>query len=187
MSISLMSGPGTRRLARRFHAWCADRRGIAAVEFALIAVPFFFLMFGLLEIALLFIMSTVLEHSVTEVSRDIRTGQFQDAGLTEVAFKNMICDELFGLLACDARLRIDVKTFSDFTSTSNPSPIDSHGEFDDTGFTFDPGGSDDIVVVRVFYQWDLVTPILSKPLENMSNGRRLLSGVAVFRNEPFGD
>ncbi len=177
-------------LAPRWHArlqeWAADKRGIAAVEFALIGIPFFFLIFGLLEVSVLFIMSTVLENAVSEASRQIRTGQLQENGFGQVAFKTMVCDELFNLLDCNSKLRLDVKTFSDFASTGTPNVIDGSGNLDDSGFEFSPGNPNEIVVVRVFYEWDLITPVLSAPLSNMSGDRRLLQSTAVFRNEPFG-
>ena len=86
------------RMRREWDAWCEDRRGAAAVEFAIIAIPFFFLIFGLLEVCLLFIISTVLEHSISETSRQIRTGQAQESGFTDVEFRQAICAQLFDLL-----------------------------------------------------------------------------------------
>ena len=53
-----------------------------------------------------------------------------------------------------------------------------------TGFR---AAANDIVVVRAFYEWELMTPILSAPLANLSGNRRLLQATVVFRNEPFGD
>lgn len=174
------------RWKQRLEAFAADKRGIAAVEFALIAVPFFFLIFGLLEVCVIFIMSSVLEHGASEAARSIRTGQFQQGGFGEVAFKNAVCAELFDLMSCGDKLSFDVKTFSSFAGTNNPSPIDSGGDLDDSGFAFNPGGQNDIVVIRVFYEWDLIIPIMSKPLANMSGDRRLLQATIAFRNEPFG-
>ncbi|MEO0969943.1 MAG: TadE/TadG family type IV pilus assembly protein [Cyanobacteria bacterium J06639_18] len=46
----------TPRLRRSVEAWAEDKRGATAVEFALVALPFFFLLFGLIEIAVVFIM-----------------------------------------------------------------------------------------------------------------------------------
>jgi Flp pilus assembly protein TadG len=170
----------------RFQDWASDKRGIAALEFALVGIPFFFLIFGLLEVSVRFIMSTVLEHAVSEASRQIRTGQLQQGGFGQVAFKTMICDELFDLLDCDSKLRLDVKTFDDFTSTNTPDVIDGGGDLDDSAFEFSPGDPNEIIVVRVFYEWNLITPVMSAPLANMSGSRRLLQSTAVFRNEPFG-
>lgn len=177
--------------APRFKAaieqWAEDKRGVAAVEFALIATPFFFLIFGLLEVCVLFIMSSVLEHGVNEVARGIRTGQLQASGFGEIAFKTSVCAELFDLLECDKKLQLDVKTFDNFTATEDPNVIGADGNLDDSGFDFDMGDANDIVVVRVFYEWQLITPILSAPLANMSDDRRLLQATVAFRNEPFGD
>ncbi|MEE9380819.1 MAG: TadE/TadG family type IV pilus assembly protein [Hyphomonadaceae bacterium] len=174
------------RWQARLEDWAKDKRGVAAVEFAMIATPFFFLIFGLLEVSVLFIMSTVLEHATSEASRQIRTGQLQQGGFGQIAFKTMICDELYDMLQCGDKLRLDVKVFSDFTTTTDTSVIDEDGELDAEGFDFSPGDPNEIVVVRVFYEWDLITPILSAPLANMSGDRRLLQATVAFRNEPYG-
>ncbi len=176
----------TARLRRRWESFADDRRGAAAVEFALIAAPFFFLIFGLLEVCLIFIMSTVMEHAVGEASRSLRTGEGQQAGITSAQFRDDVCAELMDLLDCDSRLHIDVRTASNFGSTPSGTPLDANGEFDDSGFTFQAGGANDIVAVRVFYEWDLITPFISQPLQNMSGNKHLLQTSAVFRNEPYG-
>lgn len=187
--MRILKIPGVRapKLQRQLQNWAADKRGIAAVEFAMIAVPFFFLIFGLLEVCAIFIMTTVLEHGLNEASRSIRTGQAQQAGFGIVAFKNAVCAELFDLLDCEGNLSLDVQTFSDFTSTTYNSPIDDDGNFTPDGFGFNPGGQNEIVVVRAFYEWKLFTPVMSAPLSNMSQGRRLLQSTIAFRNEPFGN
>ncbi|WP_084398614.1 TadE/TadG family type IV pilus assembly protein [Henriciella aquimarina] len=171
---------------KRFRAWAADRRGVAALEFALIALPFFFLIFGLLELCVLFIMSSVLEHGLNEAARGIRTGELQSGeDFNRDAFEDIVCAELFDLFECKGKIQLDVKTYDSFTSTGRTSPIDEHGDLDTTGFEFKPGGRDDIVVVRAFYEWELMTPVMSAPLANMNNNRRLLQATVVFRNEPF--
>jgi Flp pilus assembly protein TadG len=174
-------------MLKRLRSWADDRSGVAAVEFAMIAVPFFFLIFGLLEICVLFIMSSVLEHGLNEAARGIRTGQLQGTGTFDKdAFEDVICAEIFDLFACEGKIELDVKSFNSFSSTTNPSPIDGEGELDTEDFEFEPGGANDIVVVRAFYEWELMTPILSAPLANLSGNRRLLQSTVVFRNEPFG-
>jgi Flp pilus assembly protein TadG len=181
------------RLLGKLRDWADDKRGIAAVEFALIAIPFFFLIFGLLEVALLFIMTTVMEHAVNEASREIRTGRFQavhgakTAAEMETAFRDLVCPELFGLLSCGStKMKIDIKEFNSFGVATNTNPIKPDQTLDTAGFGVVSGAPDRIMVVRVFYEWDLITPVLSKPLENLAGGKHLLSAVAVFKNEPFG-
>ena len=183
----LQTGILASRLRRRFMNWTRDRRGQTAVEFALIAAPFFFLIFGLLEICLIFIMSTVLEYAVSDAAREIRTGQAQEAGFSQLDFRNAVCSKLFGLMGCDSNLHIDVKRLSNFSTAELTYPVDEDGKFDDSGFQFQPGGANEIVAVRVYYEWSLVTPILSAPLINLANGKHLIQATTVFRNEPFGD
>jgi len=173
-------------LRARWQRFAHDRRGAAAVEFAMIAAPFFFLIFGLLEVCLIFIMTTIMENAISEAARPLRTGEAQGAGMTEVQFRQAVCAELFEILECDARLSIDVRTVSDFASTPTGSALDEDGNLENDNFIFQPGGPNDIVAVRVFYEWDLITPVLSKPLVNMAGNKHLLQSNAVFRNEPFG-
>jgi Flp pilus assembly protein TadG len=185
-----MDGAQHFSLAARFKArwqrFADDRRGAAAVEFAMIAAPFFFLIFGLLEVCLIFIMSTVMEHAVSEASRPLRTGEAQGSATTREQFRQSVCAEFFDLLNCDARLSIDVRVVSNFASTPSGSVLDSDGNLVNQDFIYQPGGPNDIVAVRVFYEWDLITPVLSKPLQNMAGNKHLLESSAVFRNEPFG-
>ncbi len=184
---TLHTGILASRLHRKLAEWARERRGQAAVEFALIAAPFFFIIFGLMEICLIFIMTTVLENAVSDTSREIRTGQAQEAGFSEAEFRNAVCNKMFGLMSCDSSLHIDVQRLTSFSAANLGSPLDSDGNFDDSGFDFQPGSANEIVAVRAYYEWGLVTPILYAPLANMANGKHLIMASAVFRNEPFGD
>ena len=175
----------TQKWRAQFDNWCEDNSGATAVEFALIAAPFFFLIFGLLEISLIFIVSTTLEHGLNEASRQIRTGDAQNAQISQSDFLRDVCDELFGLLDCDNNLAIDVRVFSDFGNSSFTSGTDANGNFSPGAFQFDAGQRDDIILARAYYEWELITPIISAPLANLDNGNLLISSGIAFRNEPF--
>lgn len=166
-----------RRLSR-------DRDGSTAIEFAFIAAPFFILILATLEIALVFFAGSVIEDAVSETARQIRTGQLQTSGGTEATFRSAVCERVSVIADCD-KLRIDVRTFQNFSSTDFSSPLDSEGEIDDSGFTFAPGGAGDVVVVRAFYPWQIFTPSLGLGLANMSGNRRMIATATAFRNEPF--
>lgn len=175
----------TQRWRNKFQAWADDNSGATAVEFALIAGPFFFLIFGLLELSIVFIVSTTIEHGISEASRQIRTGLAQQNGVNQAQFERDVCDQLFGILDCDNKLSIDVRTFQNFSSANSPSPIDDEGNFASDDFQFSPGNRDEIVVVRVFYEWEIVSPFNSA-LSNLSNGNLLIESGIAFQNEPFG-
>ncbi|MEL6474178.1 MAG: TadE/TadG family type IV pilus assembly protein [Pseudomonadota bacterium] len=174
-----------RRTRDRFEALQEDKEGLAAVEFALIAVPFFTLLFGIIEVCLLFTANTVLDHAINEAARDIRTGKIQASGSPESTFRTAVCDEITVLLTCDAdRLFVDADEFDDFTSVSLAQPTWNGSSLDGLA-PFNPGADDKIVVVRGFYRWTLFTPIISQPLVNIDTSDHLLQATVAFRNEPF--
>jgi Flp pilus assembly protein TadG len=177
---------GKGPLTRKVRAYLEANEGATAVEFALVAGPFFFILFGLIEVMMIFLLSATLENGVSEAARQIRTGQVQADGSDATAFRTVVCGNLFGLMDCGARMRVDVRIFNDFTNTTNNSPVDGDGNIDDAQFVFEPGEAGDIVLVRVFYEWNVITPVLGAPLSNMNGGKRLLQAATAFRNEPFG-
>jgi len=65
---------------RQIRRYLKNREGTAAIEFAILAIPFFMLLFAILELAIVFFINSTLTHSVSEASRQIRTGNFQACG-----------------------------------------------------------------------------------------------------------
>ena len=87
-------------------------------------MPFFAIIGAILETALVFLASQVLDSAVQDASRLIRTGQAQAASFTIDDFRNSVCDKLFNLFTC-SNLQIRVTTVTNFTSaTTPPTPLD---------------------------------------------------------------
>ena len=170
----------SRGLLRRLHD---DRSGTTALEFAIIATPFFALMLAIIEVSLVFFVNFTLENAVDKASRMIRTGQVQEQGFSETQFKQTICDNTSAIFNCMTGLKLDVAKYNDFSGVNIPDPLDADGELK-SNFGFDPGVAGDVVIVRAFYEWDLIAQ-LPGGLGNMPSGGRLLSATAAFRNEPF--
>ncbi len=161
--------------------------GAAAVEMALVATPFFALLFGIIELGLIFLVSSSLENATDAAARTIRTGEFQSGGTTTAAaFKTAICNN-FGWLQsdCSTNLAVDVRTFATFQSVTAPQPV-TNKTFNPAALAFNPGGPGDIVVVRAYYQWPLIAPMMSQALETLNGGKNLITTTATFRNEPYG-
>ena len=87
--------------------------GVVAVEFVLVAPIFFFLIFAILETSILYIVATVMEGETALTARGIRTGQLQQEGDPQTAFREALCSNLGNVLSCDDVV-IDVRTFDDF-------------------------------------------------------------------------
>lgn len=174
----------SRRLLGALRHFDRRKDGTAAIEFSLVAIPFFGLSFALLETMLVFYASTTMENGINQTARLIRTGQVQAANMTETEFRDAFCLEMTAVVDCAENLIVDVRSFDDFGGVVPEDPLDSSGDFVLVP-KFEPGSAGDVVLVRVFYQWDVLTPIVGKTLTNMSGDKRLITSAAVFRNEPF--
>ncbi len=172
------------RLARRF---VRRQDGTAAVEFALVALPFLALTFAILETALVFFAGQTLEAAAADSGRLIMTGQAQTGGFDKDAFKTAVCQHVYGLFDCANGVYVDVRTYTDFASSATgvtTSPI-QNGNFDPTNVSYNPGGPGEIVVVTLYYEWPIYVTLLGNNLDNLNGGHRLLVATAVFRNEPY--
>jgi Flp pilus assembly protein TadG len=182
-----------RNALRRFGR---NRRASAAVEFALVAPLFFALLFAIIETALMFFASQVLETITQNGARMISTGQAQTgqvsscqvAGVptacTQASFKNYICSQIPALFNC-TNLYVDVESYPAFSSISLSTQIDASNNFISNNMQYNPGGSGAIVVVRLFYPWQLFVTGLGYNISNLSSNQRLLVATAAFQNEPY--
>jgi Flp pilus assembly protein TadG len=181
-----------RNALRRFRR---NRRGSAAVEFALVAPVFFALLFAILETAIMFFATQVLETMTQDAARTVLTGQAQSGAVSacKVAgqpapctlgtFTTYVCSQIPALFSCP-NLYVDVESYSSFSSVVINSQIDSSNNFINN-MQYTPGGPGDIVVVRVFYQWPLFVTGLGYNISNLAGSKRLLVATAAFRNEPY--
>ena len=170
------------RVRARARLFARARRGAVTVEFAFVSIPFLLLVFAIIELGLVFLVSLTLENAVYDVGRTIRTGEVQTAGRSAATFKSAICTEMSLLgSACSSALSVDVRTFAGFSAsgaalnTAKPNTP-----------CWDPGGPGSIVLVRAYYNWPLVTPLLQTGLQT-SNGKRMVTAAAAFANEPYSD
>jgi Flp pilus assembly protein TadG len=158
-------------------------RGATAVEFALVAAPFFALLIAILQTALIFLAQQVLQTATTEAARLVMTGQAQTQNLTASQFQQNVCGFASALFTC-SDIYVNVQTFTSFSGMTQMSPL-TNGQFSSNGLSYSAGGPGDIVLLQVFYKWPIVLGPLGFNLSNMSGNNRLLIGTAVFRNEPY--
>ena len=193
MPPSLVAIVSVAKVLRRFRR---NRRGSAAVEFALVAPLFFGLLFAIIETGMVFFATEVLETVTQDSARVIQTGQAMMPGgvsatqtgpLTAAQFQQYVCTQIPALFSCD-KIYIDVESFSPSQAwpASFSNQIDSNGNFVTGNLQYNTGGPCDVVIVRLFYQWPLFVTGLGFDLSNLSGGKRLLWSSAAFRNEPYG-
>lgn len=180
-----------RRLLRPFTSrkgemLLADERGVTAIEFAIVAMPFLALCFGIIEIGLAHLANRMLDNAVVSAARLIRTGQAADGAITQDQFKQQICDFMPEFMCSLNRITMEVTTYDDFESAKNMESLyDENGNLkDDEETSFDPGEASSIVVVNVIYDWPMMTSLMGLDAADDGNVRHL-SSTMVFRNEPW--
>src|SRR5262245_21489208 len=141
-----------RKLLRRFGR---NGRGSAAVEFALVAPMFFALLFAILETALMFFATQVLETITQNSARAVVPGHAQSGRLSACqvsrqnstciadSFKTYVCSQLPALFNCN-NLYVDVESYHSFSSITLNSQIDANGNFISNNMQYSPGGPGDI-------------------------------------------
>jgi Flp pilus assembly protein TadG len=185
----LMSSPAVatahaRSILGRFRR---NRRGSAAVEFALVGPLFFCMLFAILETAIVFFAGQLLENATLESARLILTRQAQNTSMTENDFKQNLCDRIKVMFNCQGNLgnlTVDITSFAPGASITIADPIVA-GSFTGTfSYNLPPSGSPNTIVVRAFYQWPLFVTRLGYDIGNLNGGKRLLSATAAFHVEP---
>lgn len=164
------------------------RDGAAALEFALVMVPFLALTMAIIETTVMVFTDAILQNAVTETARMVRTGQTAVLGSSGAsAFSTAVCDQLFGLVDC-SKLVFDLRSFSSFSAISIPVP-DANGGTDgasySTGDSSSSSGTADVVTARVIYPYSFLTPGLGYFLGSSADQPVNLVYTVVFQNEPY--
>jgi Flp pilus assembly protein TadG len=176
------TGPGHHR--RRRGGFLADENASTAVEFGLVAAPFIALLVAIIQTFLVIFAQQLLQTVVTQSSRLVLTNQA--AGLSQSQFGQQVCNQVRILFDCN-NLMVDVETYASFAAANASMPtlsFNAQGQVTNT-WQFNPGGPGDVVIVRVMYQWPVFGGPLGFNLATLSNGNRLIMGVAAFQNEPL--
>ena len=165
-----------------------DERAVTAVEFGLLAFPFFLIIAGILQTSVIFLASQVLESAVHDTSRQIRTGQVQQSGGTIETFRQQVCDRLFGLFPDCAGLHMRVVEVTNFQSATVVVPVDPACASEcqwTVPEAWTPGTGRSVVLVQVHYRYPVLLQFGPLGMANLADGKRLMGTAAVFQNEPF--
>ena len=159
------------RFAKRFKK---DEDGATAVEFAFVALPFFALLFGIMELAIVFFVNSALVHATSEAGRLIRVGNFQACGGVD-EFKALVCENMKGMGNCWKNVRIDVVQGASFKTIALPAIPDVEPR-DDTktgaeaipqtaNGIYNANAAGDTMVVRAVLHYRLALPPLLTRLD----------------------
>ncbi|SCB36931.1 TadE/TadG family type IV pilus assembly protein [Rhizobium hainanense] len=195
------TGPVRRSARGSLREFVRSRDGTAAIEFALLAIPYFLIVFAIIETFVAFTAEQVVSNAVDTLARQIRTGQITAANTTSQQFRQSFCNEIAVLITCSstevatpANLYLDVESYSSFASMPTTIPrkssTDPYSDLSTTGFTFTPGGAKSLNMVRAYYRWQIITDLLRPYLTNVhptdgSASVYLIVATAAFQNENY--
>lgn len=153
--------------------------GVTAVEFGLVAAPFFFLLGGILELGVMLFTEYRLQGAVDEAGRLVRTGQ--PTVSTAEQFADALCRNSTGIRDCEELIGFVVTSGTRFADINMPQLSD----IDASRRDFSPGGPEQAVAIIATVDWSFVLPQM-RLLSNLEdNSVRRLQGIAVFQSEPF--
>lgn len=176
-----------------------DDGGATAIEFALIALALIYFMVGIVEFSVAMTVGNSLEAATNMSSRLGKTGYVdEEAELTQEETIYEEIERRVGPLIDMEKLKITHEVFNDFESLTSPDILkdeNEDGDTDDPGEWTDVDGdgfkdgadgvgtSGNIVVYRISYPWEVMTPVMGKILGD--GGIINLTAYSVVKNEPY--
>ncbi len=167
------------RTIKRFET---EEDGATAVEFALIAFPFFLLVFAILETSFMFFAGQYLETAVDDTARLLRTGQL-GPNSTNAQFRQELCRRITVMIECNS-VATDVQVAATFGGLGNP-PEPDPNTGDLPGNTFQTPGPNLIMQVSASYKWPIYTNFAAPLLHTPSGNFALLRVTSVMVTEPY--
>ena len=128
-----------------------SQRGTAIVEFALVAMVFFLLVFGIIDFGRLFQSWVTVQYAAREGARYAVTGQTACTGTSDdrvLCIQKKAKDATTGLFGAPGNVTVKVRSWS-YPAYANP----AHEGV--------PGNACDEIEVEVDYDHHLITPIIS--------------------------
>ncbi|MBI1301676.1 MAG: pilus assembly protein [Alphaproteobacteria bacterium] len=169
------------KIRRLFLNWKKKEDGSTAMEFSILVVPYVMIVMGIIELSLMYTSASLLEGATSSAARLIRTGQLQQGeGDPETQFRDALCEYATVLVDCNEML-IEVIPMNSYADFSGPS-FDENGNFVPQGF--DAGGSNQKVLIRVAFEYSMMTPMIG-PIMNGPDGGTLFISTIVMQSEPY--
>lgn len=183
------------RAWRVIRRWRGDESGTTAIEFAIVALPFVMLLFGLMTVCLFYFTNFTLENAAWQAARAIRTGQLQQgtgsySGVVTLedrknAFKAALCSKAPTFLNCSGKAVVIVQANTSFGGITKPNCSVNGSMINQSAAGFDTGSASSVVLITVCYPWEFGNKLPFFKLGNLVNGARLMQASVAFRTEPY--
>jgi Flp pilus assembly protein TadG len=153
-----------------------SQKGQTLVEFALVLPLLFLLLFGIVDLGIMFYVNLTMQYAVYQGTRYAVTGQSDLGTDRRSALIAKIKNSSFGLYDKNTHTPKDPEI-----SVITPSKV-TFTNYTGTPTTGNPGKPNDIIIVSLTYTWPLLTPML-KPF--FPGGNYTFTVKATMKNETF--
>ena len=186
------------RALRRFKK---NSDGVAAIEFGLGASILLMMLMGIIEVGMMLLVNSLVDGGLRQASRYGITGYETGEASRMDEIIRIVSDNTLGFVDLTAA-NLEILVYPSFSDIGNGEAFvdgDSNGAYDE-GETFTDdngngvrdsdvgvagaGGSGDVVVYKLTYDWTFFTPMASYFLPDGMDKMTFESSVAV-RNEPW--
>lgn len=177
--------------------------GMAAVEFALVAVPFLGIICATIETAVDYWAQLTLDAALSDAARSVYTGTFQSANAGGhksgadllAALRDTMCT-VNGkprptMFVCQ-NVRLSLTTSASFTGSSSTNPTAINPATGQTGWNasysqYACAKPSQIVRVQAAVDFPVFFNLLHVGGNRLANGSRVLQSAAVFQVEPYAN
>jgi hypothetical protein len=169
-----------------------EEGGVAAIEFAFVAAPFFMLIFVIMESGLNFFAAARLDDALRHTSREIQTGIAHEKRLGRDEFRERLCGRLAGFMDC-SKVSFDVRPVKNLQ-------LEAHMRRSEDGLAGDLrlirldsplniyclGQPGDFMMARAVFELpNMFGFAISRQVTTSRGEVHIVEASRVFRNEPF--
>jgi hypothetical protein len=167
------------------------QRGVAAVEFALVAAPFFLVLFFVIELALALFHQEALDSALHLAVRQVQTGNAQNVANGSAFIANYLCPAAGRLLDCNSLfVKVEKVTFASgqdfFNATTGSAPQNGRvldlSSFGSTSFC-NASPSEFLLITAVYLSPSVIGALLPNVFSAQYNGGTVhatMSQVATY-------
>jgi len=171
--------------------------GTTAIEFGFVALPFFLMVFLIINSALFWYAQNSLDKGIADATRQVLTGTAQNTNMTVAGFQSLVCQQanLSGSYIDCSKLRVimasSTVSWADLAAKQPGSPCLSSGKLGgSTGAGTDllsvyTGNASTYIWVTACYQWELSRTLPKFAVGPFSDGAMLIQSTMAFKSEPY--
>lgn len=181
---------------RRAETFVKNEDGAAALEFALVSLPFLAMIFFIMFIGLAEFLNLQIDYAMQKAARQVMIGTIQTKAVTQAQFRtNYICAYLPVAISCNDVI-VNLQTIQEAARPkgyyqlvdSNASSINIP-QLSNSSTSFSPGSQGSYEYLQIIYPVTFMPSFIAKLISggNNYNGSPafLLTSTIAFRNESY--